>query len=145
MYQMYMLLYYTHALLSLTFCPLKRRHDIPLQLARYLRQDIVMRQGYQCHWEDIECMKHHIMSKYFDKCVDQKQSCEIFCIESIPAVSMVYNSTNIHNHPNVHAFYMNKGMLLLFDAGPIMRSKLFDRYQFINLRSAVNRNDFLMF
>ena len=85
------------------------------------------------------------MYKYFDKHINDDQCCEVFCIEGVPACSMIYHKTNIYKQPNVDAFYINKGMILLFDAGQKMRKKLYCKYPRISMNNATNRNDFLLF
>tara|TARA_Y100000748_G_scaffold280693_1_gene259818 strand:- start:807 stop:1259 length:453 start_codon:yes stop_codon:yes gene_type:complete len=129
-----------------SFC--HRRHDIPIRMVHYLKKNVVVSKYERCkeyHWERVEEMKIRVMKKYFDEDIGENQYCEVFCIAGIPACSMIYSKTNKYNHPNVEAFYMNKGMVLLFDAGPHMRTTLFRRYPQIDVRKAHNRKDFLLF
>tara|TARA_B100000214_G_scaffold374194_1_gene356294 strand:- start:5558 stop:5890 length:333 start_codon:yes stop_codon:yes gene_type:complete len=100
---------------------------------------------FEGHWEDIEFKKSRIIDKYFDKKIDKDSKCEIFCIEGVPAACMIYNKTNEFDNPIVDSFYLNKGMLLMFDGGSKMRSELYKRYRNVNIRHAKNRNDFLFF
>ena len=105
-----------------------------------------MRCDRKCTWEEADAnMKYRIMDKYFDQDIKKDEHCELFCIEGIPAACMIYNQTNSHDAPIVDKFYLNKAMLLLFDAGPNMRFKLNKRYRHIDVRYAKNRNDFLLF
>ena len=100
----------------------------------------------QCNWEKLDTgMKFNIINKYFDKRLSKDDKCEIFCIEGIPAACMVYNTTNIYDQPIANSFHLNKAFLLLFDAGPHMRSKLYKRYKHIDIRNAENRNEFMLF
>ena len=44
----------------------------------------------------------------------------------------------------IEEFHANKGMILLFDAGPQMRKELYRRYGSINLKHIENKNDLLL-
>ena len=125
------------------------RHDVPLKFASFMRNSGIMRAtcGCDCGWENVENgnIKHQIMNKYFGKGIRQDQSCELFLIGGVPAASMIYNQTNRFDQPVVDAFYLNKGLLLMFDAGSHMRHKLYKRYHLISLQRAVNKHDFLQF
>lgn len=57
---------------------------------------------------------------------------------------MLYNTTNSAGAPVVDAFYLNKAMMLLFDAGSHMRTKLYKRHCSADVEHATNRNDFLL-
>lgn len=119
------------------------RHRVP-SFMRHVPKDEEQR-GCTCHWEKVEQRKEIIMDKYFNKNIEPDQMCELFCIENVPAVAMVYRETNKFNNPKVEAFYLNQGLLMLFDAGPHMRKKLHTRYKHICIKDAKNRNDFLFF
>ena len=100
---------------------------------------------FEGHWENLKSQKSRIIEKYFDKKISENAKCEIFCIEGVPAACMIYNKTNDFDDPVVESFFLNKGMLLMFDGGSKMRSELYKRYKNVNLRYAENRNDFLFF
>lgn len=85
------------------------------------------------------------MDEYFNTEITNDQRCEIFCIEGVPAASMLYKTTNANGGPVVDAFHLNKGLVLLFDAGPHMRHQLYKRHSLADIQHATNRNDFLFF
>lgn len=94
------------------------------------------------YWKNISDMKYIIMQKYFGKKPSNDEKCEIFCIEEVPVASFTYFNTNEYNNPCVDEFYINKAMLVMFDAGDSMRSKLFRRYPYIDTSSAKNIEEF---
>ena len=102
---------------------------------------------HDCKWEEVNDKNSasRILSEFFNVQYFSDQRCEIFCIEGLPAASMVYNSTNHLGCPVIDAFYLNKAFLLFFDAGCCMRSALYKRYQGIDIQKAANRNDFIFF
>ena len=85
------------------------------------------------------------MKTYFGTDVAASQQCEVFCIDGVPAASLLYNTTNAHGDPVVESFHLNKGLILMFDAGDYMRATLFERHPLTDARYARNRNDFLFF
>lgn len=99
----------------------------------------------ECAWEEVDTMKQQIMKKYFEVNVDEAQTCEIFLVEGVPAASLLYKKKNAAGGPIIDSFHLNKAMILLFDAGPHMRHKLFQRHRRVDLQHATNRNDFLFF
>ena len=106
---------------------------------------IAMECRCECDWEEVDEMKHRVMDTYFGMDVDADQRCEVFCIEGVPAASMLYNTTNAAGGPVVDAFYLNKAMMLLFDAGSHMRATLYKRHRHADVEHATNRNDFIFF
>lgn len=126
-----------------------RRHDIPITLVKYLRSNNIINAKDSCKcrygWEMVNDTKIHVMSVYFDTNIAAEQTCEVFCIEGVPAASVIHNGTNLKGDIIVDSFHLNKGLLLLFDAGPHMRSTFYERYSRIDARQAYNRNDFLIF
>lgn len=127
-----------------------RKHDLrPISSRPFFSRNYDMRysKSDECHcsWENVTDTKHIVMDKFFGQQIERDQKCEVFCIEGVPAASMIYSKSNSRNNPNVDAFYINKGLLFLFEAGSHMRSKLFRRYKHIDIRNATNRNEFLLF
>ena len=130
-----------------------RRTSPPLCLAKYLRRHVIDATASgggtcncNCGWEPLDPMiAPRIMKKCFDVKMKPAQLCEIFTIEGIPAASMVYTKRNKWSSPDVEAFYLNKGFVLLYDGGDHMRRKLFARYPRLGIQHAENRNDFLHF
>lgn len=85
-----------------------------------------------------------ILHRFFDIRVDEYDEIqtELFCIEGIPAAAILFNDTNSYGDPNVSAIILNKGLILMFDAGEAMRKQLFTRHRYITLRHAHNRDFF---
>jgi hypothetical protein len=97
-------------------------------------------------WESVDPrIQTRILDKYFGEPIDSTQKCDIFCIEGIPAASLIYTNTTKNGDPIVDSFCLNKGLLLMFDAGKQMRTHLSGRYKNIDMQHAKNRNDFLLF
>lgn len=94
-------------------------------------------------------VKKKVLHNYFSCTTttwqDKYQTCEVFVIEGIPAASMLYSTKNAYDSPIVDEFHLNKGLLLMYDAGARMRKTLYQRYKNVNIRYAKNRNDFLNF
>lgn len=123
------------------------RRDVPVSLARYLRSNILQEcgGGCECTWTDVEQdMARGVMRRYFHVAVAPHQSCELFLIEGVPAASILFHQTNAHSAPIVDAFHFNLGLLLMFDAGFHMRSKLRRRHPRLDMRHAVGRSVFLL-
>ena len=99
----------------------------------------------ECHWEPVHDTRHSVMKNYFNVEIEPDSKCELFCIEGVPAASAVYDEMVPSGDPHVSAFYLNKGLVLMFDAGPQMRKQFFKRHPSVYMRDALNRNDFLMF
>ena len=101
-----------------------------------------------CNWEEVNYYaKNRIVKTYFEQNVDEKQNCDIFCIDGVPAACMLYknNTQDLMRQIKVDAFYINKGLILCFDAGSHMRHKLYKRHTyFLDIKEAVNRNIFLL-
>lgn len=99
-----------------------------------------------CHWLNVTQSKHLVMDRYFGQVVKRDQQCDVFCIQGIPAASMLY--TTCQDVIKVDAFHLNEGMIVLCDAGPDMRSTFFARCaeenKRIDIRDARNRDEFLI-
>ena len=71
--------------------------------------------GAECNceygWEKVNNLKHQVMDNFFGQHIDKDQKCEVFCIEGVPAASMVYKNTNSHGEPFVDAFFINRAMI----------------------------------
>ena len=85
------------------------------------------------------------MRKYFGEKIKSNQLCEVFSIEGCPIASILYSKKNAKNQPIVEELYLNKGLLLLFNAGDDMRYKLLERYRYIDITTAKNYEDFHLF
>ena len=84
--------------------------------------------------------KYRIVGDSFGKRIKEEERCDIFYIESVPAACMVYCGGTL---PVVKAFYVKKSFIFLFDAGPCMRSKLYEKNGVLDTSHAENLNDFL--
>ena len=60
---------------------------------------------------------------------------DIFLVEGVPAAAMVYRA---EPDANAEAFYLNIGLLLLFDASNDMRTKLRARHRGLRTDNAEN-------
>ena len=112
------------------------------------RADVTMLAPHRYHryrWESVnDLIADAVICRFFKAGVGAKQNCEIFTIEGVPAAAMLYTNVS-QGSPVVDEFVINKGMLLVFDAGPIMRRQLYNRHRRLTTRHAKRRNDFLLF
>lgn len=98
-------------------------------------------------WEKINNYDK-ILNKYFDnyknKYLNENTYAEIFKIDGVPAAAAIieYN----FKKSSVIEFVLNKNLILMFDAGPVMRKTLYYKYKFINFQynDALHRNEFLI-
>ena len=98
----------------------------------------------RCRWERINfAQRARVMDTYFNVVVNHTQACEVFLIEGVPAAAMMYTETRF-GMPVVDAFAFNKGLLLMFDAGPHMRACLYKRYDGLVTQHAIGRTAFLL-
>ena len=95
-------------------------------------------------WQSVDsCNVPRIMDRYFGVRANTSQACELYLIEGVPSASLLYTKKDADNSPIVDEFHLNMGMLLLFDAGEDMRSKLFARHKHPDIHRALNREQFL--
>lgn len=92
---------------------------------------------FRSEWECVSDAKNPILKKYFDAEMDTLYSLDVFCVEGVPAAAMIY--CEVWQKAFVHEFHLNKGLLMLYDAGPQMRTQLFDRHR--NLVTERARNE----
>ena len=88
-------------------------------------------------------MQKGIVRAYFNESIKNSAACEIFCLRNVPVACMTYTSVNTNNAPIVDAFHFDRDLILLFDVGRTMRTKLYRRYRHVNVDRAVNRGFFL--
>lgn len=67
---------------------------------------------------------------------------EIFKIYGYPATMIIIND-NL-NTKYVEEFIINKNLMLMFDAAPIMRKLFYKKFKKINIKHALNKNIFLI-
>tara|TARA_B100000768_G_C11170441_1_gene328466 strand:+ start:165 stop:572 length:408 start_codon:yes stop_codon:yes gene_type:complete len=116
-----------HFFSFLLACPIHAR-GFPLPLANYLRSNIQMKQASN-DWQSVDsAMASRVVRRYFhtDLTMTEKQRLDIFLIEGVPAAAMVYRA---EPDAKAQAFYLNLGLLLLFDACSDMRAKLYARHR----------------
>lgn len=116
----------------------RRRHDVPLCFAKYMRSHAIMSSPkYVTSWDQLtSSMVPRIMDRYFAVNPPDEYSCDIFVIEGVPAAAILYNTTNAVGQPNVESIHINPGLLMLFDASQQMRDSLNIRYDNIDLSCA---------
>tara|TARA_B100001057_G_C22725387_1_gene901497 strand:- start:544 stop:864 length:321 start_codon:yes stop_codon:yes gene_type:complete len=84
-----------------------------------------------------------IMNRYFSVKAGTEYKCDLFLVEGVPCASFLYNKVN--GKTIIEEFHLNKGMALLFDAGPHMRKKLYTHHHSLDLSRIHNKNDILFF
>lgn len=67
---------------------------------------------------------------------------EIFKIHGQPATLIIIN--NKYKKYYIEEFIINKNLILIFDAGPIMRKSLHKKFKKINLHNSLNKNVLLL-
>jgi len=123
-----------HVLGQSTRCALGRKVDVPLML-----------DPHRCVWHTVHdtALVPRILETYFGTTDDEKP-CDLFLIDGVPAASILYESVGLDGGPVVDQIHMNKGLIMMFDAGSIMRAHLFQRYVSVNLMATPNHEEFLM-
>ena len=95
------------------------------------------------NWEKIYNYKY-ITKKYFNENVEEEKNyCEIFKIYGYPAALLEIECNN-NNNKMVTNFILNKNLLLMFDAGDILRISFYKKFKNINIKNAKNKNEFIM-
>ncbi len=123
-----------------------RMHNSNIHYSNIIKSNNIQTiQNYnKWRWETVTETKEIVMLKYFEQTINTSQKCEIFCIEGVPAASMLYTDINDKKNPLVYSFHINKELIMLFDAGPYMRLTLYKRYKHIDIKNAINKNDFII-
>ena len=94
------------------------------------------------NWEKFYNYKY-ITKKYFNENIEKENSyCEIFKIYGYPAALLEIQYNN--NKLMVTNFILNKNLLLMFDAGDILRISFYKRFKNINIKNAKNKQEFIM-
>lgn len=133
-------------LFAATMSALHIRHDVPMWLAKGVHSHMTLNtHPVTCEWKTVEDdnLVPQIMHRYFGVDVRRGKNCDLFLIEGVPAASIVYDKL-CGKLPLIEEFHANKGMILLFDAGPRMRKELYRRYGPINLKDTENKDDLLL-
>ena len=126
----------------LLIASLSFRTSVPLAFAD-LMKGVVDVKLLERKWTGVEDSTQVplFMSRYFN--VDAHSSqCELFVISGVPAAAMLYDKTDRRGRPVVKEFHMNKGLLVMFQAGPSMRLELFKRFGGVHTTRARNSLEF---
>ena len=105
----------------------RRRYYLPMNVAKIIKPLMSERCSCNYHWKGVNTLEYCILGRDFKDCITNRDKCDVFCIQGVPAASMVYKIDE-EKGVVVKAFYLNEGLLFLFDAGPYMRSELKKRY-----------------
>lgn len=93
-------------------------------------------QTYTARWHVASAdTQQGILCRYFGVDVDKGTTVELFCIDNVPTAALCWNTTNAHGQPIVSSIHVNKGLMLLFDAGTTMRFLLWQRYPSLSFRN----------
>lgn len=98
-----------------------------------------------CEWVTVDSEKiQYVMAHFFEvQCAD-RQNCDVFLVDGVPAASMTFTDKMIDGSPVVESFHLNRELLLLHDAGPAMRLLLYRRYPTIDVARADDAHAFLV-
>lgn len=85
-----------------------------------------------------------LLAKYFqssdNSIIREYNYGHLFCIDGVPAASFITDETNLM----VKRFYLNKNLLMMFDAGPLMRFTFYEKYKYLCIENSKNKLDFLI-
>lgn len=99
-------------------------------------------------WETI-CsapMTSRIVKRHFSAPLVQASSCDLFLVDGIPAAAILFDSCDERHTPLAKGFFLNKGLLLMFDAARDLPSEIAARYgRLAAAEQALNRCDFVAF
>ena len=134
--------------LLFTLCSLNTK-TLPLPIVNYLTTNINMKllDEKYTNWEKIYKFDN-ILYKYFNpddyhnlqnKNLNYDKFCHIFTIYGVPAALAIIKNNNI-----VTDFVLNKNLILMFDAGPVMRKTFYKKFKYLNIKSSFNKEHFLI-
>ena len=134
--------------LLFTLCSLNTK-TLPLPIVNYLTTNINMKllDEKYTNWEKIYKFDN-ILYKYFNpddyhnlqnKNLNYDKFCHIFTIYGVPAAVAIIKNNNI-----VTDFVLNKNLILMFDAGPVMRKTFYKKFKYLNIKSSFNKEHFLI-
>ena len=91
----------------------------------------------------------NIINKYFNNMNIKKYENnnnnyygEMFKILGYPAAIVIIN--NKYKKLFIEEFIINKNLMLMFDAAPLMRLSFYKKFKNINLKHAINKNIFMI-
>ena len=134
--------------LLFTLCSLNTK-TLPLPIVNYLTTNINMKilDEKYTNWEKVYKFDN-ILYKYFNiddyrnlqnKNLNYDKFCHIFTIYGVPAALAIIKNNNI-----VTDFVLNKNLILMFDAGPVMRKTFYKKFKYLNIKSSFNKQHFLI-
>tara|TARA_B100000902_G_scaffold396629_1_gene458187 strand:- start:7683 stop:8102 length:420 start_codon:yes stop_codon:yes gene_type:complete len=124
--------------------------NMPLPLIKYLKNNANMGinnlQEKDISWEKTNNCKN-IIDKYFHNMNIKKYQNndvniygEMFKIFGYPATLIIIN--NKFNY--IEEFIINKNLIMMFDAAPIMRWTYYKKFKNIKFKNAINKNIFMI-
>ncbi len=126
--------------------------NIPIYMIKYLKTKTYMGTN-QLNNKDISWEKtnncENIINKYFNNMNIKKYENnnnnyygEMFKILGYPAAIVIIN--NKYKKLFIEEFIINKNLMLMFDAAPLMRLSFYKKFKNINLKHAINKNIFMI-
>lgn len=117
------------------------RH-FPVPLARFREANMGTSVKHENEWRFVDPeLASSVARRYFDAkiTVANRLAFEVYTIDGVPAAATLYcESSN-----QVEAFFLDIGLLILFDAAEDMRAKFYARHQNISFQNAKNAHVFL--
>lgn len=99
-------------------------------------------------WETI-CsapMTSRIVKRHFSASLVQASSCDLFLVDGVPAAAILFDSCDEQHSALANGFFLNKGLLLMFDAARDLPSEIAARYgRLAAAEQALNWCDFVAF
>ncbi len=88
-------------------------------------------------WEDCKIVST-VLHKYFKTTEDTtNKKVKMFSIHGVPSALAIIDDNKVQK------FLLNKGLILVFDAGPIMRKTFYKNYKNLDLYDSEQLNTFL--
>ena len=126
--------------------------NMPIYMIKYLKTKTYMGTN-QLNNKDISWEKtnncENIINKYFNNMNIKKYENnnnnyygEMFKILGYPAAIVIIN--NKYKKLFIEEFIINKNLMLMFDAAPLMRLSFYKKFKNINLKHAINKNIFMI-
>lgn len=123
--------------------------NMPIPIINYLKTNVKMGstelREENIGWEKINNYDK-ILNKYFDnyknKYLNENTYAEIFKIHGVPAAAIIMEF-NIKKNI-VFEFVLNKNLILMFDAGPLMRKSFYLKFKKLQYNDALHKIEFLI-
>lgn len=99
---------------------------------------------YNLCWEKIN-YNQGINFKHFDNILTKKieYNMELLKIDGIPALIIIMDK-NEYNNNYIKEFVFNKSLILMLDAGPLIRISFYRRFKYIDFKNALNKDVFMI-